>query len=500
MSGAWDWATGAVGSVFDAASGKTDYRAQEYATNDAAYQLQTNKGNAMQEAAYQQSLQNQAMNRPSVRFDTLDRARDLQGRNMQQGYVQNLQDVAAGGGGPSVAESQLQRGLGDARYGFQENLADTQQAIGQNMADIQAQQASIAAGARGGGSNLAAAQLAGAQNAAQASSGSSEQAALAMREAQRQSARAGMDANNQAAVLRAQEIATARGQLGDAASNLRSQDAAFGQAKANLALQSQAQKDAAAQAYNASRLGVAGAQHAANMGLDQQRAANFNTVQGINAGINVGNSANRQGFVNNLFSSAGSAMGMAAGNPSSDVRAKENIQPAGKGAKFAVTPGDAAHGKGWVNFAAVPQPVVNMVPVAAGPTAPVPYPATNDPASMQQYAMAQLARKRAVDAQAAQQQAMQMTSDEDAKQGVSSMMFDTVKPYTYTYKDPERDGAGQRFGVMAQDLEKNPVGATMVDDGPDGRKYIDMKSGMSAMLAAQADMHDRIKHLEKGRR
>ena len=78
---------------------------------------------------------------------------------------------------------------------------------------------------------------------------------------------------------------------------------------------------------------------------------------------------------------------------------------------------------------------------------------------------------------------------------VSDTMFSTVEPYAYTYKDPA-DGVGQRYGVMAQDLEKDPVGQTMVADAPDGKKYIDMKSGMSAMLAAQADMHDRLRRVE----
>lgn len=41
--------------------------------------------------------------------------------------------------------------------------------------------------------------------------------------------------------------------------------------------------------------------------------------------------------------------------------------------------------------------------------------------------------------------------------------------YEYEYKDPEKHGRGSFVGPMAQDLEKTPVGESVVEDTPDGK-------------------------------
>lgn len=74
-------------------------------------------------------------------------------------------------------------------------------------------------------------------------------------------------------------------------------------------------------------------------------------------------------------------------------------------------------------------------------------------------------------------------------------MLDQVKPYRYGYKDPARHGEGLHYGVMAQDLEKSPVGASMVQDTPEG-KMIDLRKANGVLLASAADMHHRIRKLE----
>lgn len=47
--------------------------------------------------------------------------------------------------------------------------------------------------------------------------------------------------------------------------------------------------------------------------------------------------------------------------------------------------------------------------------------------------------------------------------------------YGYQYRDPGAPGAapGRHYGPMAQDLEKTPAGASVVQTGPDGKKSID---------------------------
>lgn len=76
-----------------------------------------------------------------------------------------------------------------------------------------------------------------------------------------------------------------------------------------------------------------------------------------------------------------------------------------------------------------------------------------------------------------------------------------LKARSYKYKDKyqEEGGEGNRVGVMAQDLEKSKAGKEMVSEGPDGIKRIDQKKALSVSLAALADLHKRIKHLEEAR-
>ena len=52
-------------------------------------------------------------------------------------------------------------------------------------------------------------------------------------------------------------------------------------------------------------------------------------------------------------------------------------------------------------------------------------------------------------------------------------------------------------GVMAQDLEKSPMGASFVQDTPQG-KMVDYGHGLAAILASQANIHDRLRQLEEG--
>ena len=96
-------------------------------------------------------------------------------------------------------------------------------------------------------------------------------------------------------------------------------------------------------------------------------------------------------------------------------------------------------------------------------------------------------------------------SDINLKKNISSgdeeveSFLDALNAYTYEYKDPDAPGsdAGMFAGVMAQDLEKTPMGASFVQDTPQG-KMVDYGHGLAAILASQANIHDRLRTLEEG--
>ena len=77
--------------------------------------------------------------------------------------------------------------------------------------------------------------------------------------------------------------------------------------------------------------------------------------------------------------------------------------------------------------------------------------------------------------------------------------LDALNAYQYKYKDPHAPGAdaGLFVGVMAQDLEKTPMGASFVKDTPHG-KQVDYGHGLAAILASQSNIHDRLRRLEEG--
>lgn len=63
--------------------------------------------------------------------------------------------------------------------------------------------------------------------------------------------------------------------------------------------------------------------------------------------------------------------------------------------------------------------------------------------------------------------------------------IDALEAYSYRYKDPATDGAGQRHGVMAQDLEKSAIGRSVVRDTPHG-KMVDTEALTLAMAGVVA--------------
>jgi hypothetical protein len=96
--------------------------------------------------------------------------------------------------------------------------------------------------------------------------------------------------------------------------------------------------------------------------------------------------------------------------------------------------------------------------------------------------------------------AMSMFSDENVKKNVSKGddaiegFLNKLQAYNYEYKNPEH-GQGERAGIMAQDAEKSDLGEKLVKESPEG-KQIDVSKGLSAMLAAAANLNKRLNKLE----
>lgn len=96
-------------------------------------------------------------------------------------------------------------------------------------------------------------------------------------------------------------------------------------------------------------------------------------------------------------------------------------------------------------------------------------------------------------------------SDEKVKENKKELsdddienIFNELVPISYNYnKTVQRLGApsGKVVGVMAQDLEKSPQGATLVIDTPAGKK-VDADKALQLALAAIASMNGRIGNLE----
>lgn len=103
--------------------------------------------------------------------------------------------------------------------------------------------------------------------------------------------------------------------------------------------------------------------------------------------------------------------------------------------------------------------------------------------------------------------AMHSFSDEnlktDIKDGSKAIrsFLDHISAHEYRYKDDAQGmpvaGKGRYVSPMAQELEKTELGKDMVMDTPEG-KVVDYGKGFGAMLAANADLHDRLKRLERG--
>lgn len=97
-----------------------------------------------------------------------------------------------------------------------------------------------------------------------------------------------------------------------------------------------------------------------------------------------------------------------------------------------------------------------------------------------------------------------MMSDRTAKTDITDgtanidEFVSALHSYGFKYND-ERDGPGDRHGIMVQDIENTEIGRTLVRQLPGGKKGIDIAQGLGAALSGIARLNQKIEEL-KGRK
>jgi hypothetical protein len=76
-------------------------------------------------------------------------------------------------------------------------------------------------------------------------------------------------------------------------------------------------------------------------------------------------------------------------------------------------------------------------------------------------------------------------------------MVEALTPAKYKYKDEERDGKGEQYGVMAQDLERTEAGKEFVSEDEEGVKRVNYGKMLPAIVGIIADMNDRLERREQ---
>ena len=95
-------------------------------------------------------------------------------------------------------------------------------------------------------------------------------------------------------------------------------------------------------------------------------------------------------------------------------------------------------------------------------------------------------------------------SDKAQKKNIKKASTDTasflnaLSAQKYDYKDSTQPGTspGKNYGIMAQDLEKSPMGKSLVVETPQG-KMVDTRKGFGAALAGMAELNRRTAELER---
>lgn len=365
---------------------------------------------------------------PTVEAAQLAGADQDQARRLQMNLLQKYNDVLSGYA-PSVAQSQLDR----------------------NVAGVMGNQLGIAAQARG-------AERAGARRLAMINAGNAQAAA-------------GLDA----ALLRANESATARSQIGQTLDSLRGQDVAFADRNAQL------------------RQGAALSNAGMRLQADEGNAARGQALNLANANtINTVGAANVDRYQQQQQSNAGLRMD----SRRLDDQRSESLRNATLGGISHTLDGDrtslqteSANKERQTKFIGS---VLNQAGGAS--TGAVTSGAT---AAASDKRVKHDVRPLNFDAAASKYLKESGSNTDDEMRA----FLDSLHGYKFKYDNPSAPGqrAGQRFGVMAQELEQTPVGRSMVMDTPNG-KMIDTGAGTGVLLAAMAKFNDELKRMQAGKK
>jgi hypothetical protein len=91
-----------------------------------------------------------------------------------------------------------------------------------------------------------------------------------------------------------------------------------------------------------------------------------------------------------------------------------------------------------------------------------------------------------------------IASDERSKTDIQDgdmdleSFLESLDPKKYKYKDPERFGEGDHVSVMAQDLEKTPMGRDAVKQDVDGTKLVDYAKLLPEIVAALGHLNKKV--------
>lgn len=387
---------------------------------------------------------------------TLDQTASNESRTYQDFLAKQLQQQASGQG-PSLAQGQ-----------FQNNLDQS----------IAAQHA-MAASATGG--NIG----------------------LAQRQAAVNTGNLNLQAANQAAQLRMQEQLAAEGLLGTTAGTMRGQDLGAATTQAGLtqdtgkfnagALQQgsqfntdqKAKHDALVAEYVKMGLTAEGANQAAIADMNRTSLGATDLATKVDIANAASKNAATAGTMKTLGTLGGAAVGMFAGGP--------------VGAAAGATAGGALAG-GMAEPASTAESA-NYLP--ATPNAGYSYPTAYQSAGMDFSGAMNPTGQPTYNYMPAPSPVA--TSDERAKKDIKpgdrdmKSFLDALAPHTYEYKR-KSDGEGPHTSVMAQELEKTPMGARMVKAAPDGTKQVDYGEGLATMTAAMAYLNDRLNTIESGKK
>lgn len=412
--------------------GTGQFKSDQYKVNDKAF----NSPDTVQRQKQFTDALRGVSNRSGMQMDT---AQGDQWRGRQNTLADAL-TAQMQGKTPSVAEMQMQRGLN------------------QSVANAN----SMAASSRG------------------------VSPAMAARLAQMTQANSSQDAVGQGGILRAQEQQAAMTQLGQLSSQARNQDLETAQANQQAGMQQRQLNDQQDRFYREGQMTMDERQRQGQIERERVKSQNALGYNQINSGAYQAAAQNRAGVIGGI---ASGIAGMAGGAAS--IFSDENLKTGIEKISFD-SPADSSF-----------KPTL-----AAGPEEDH-FEPTVDAANAKRKEDTRKYLESTKDDKGSNFQKMgqglgalgMALSDENEKkdksggEGKVKGFLDALQAYTYKYKNPEH-GEGQQLGVMAQDLEKTPIGKSMVVDTPEG-KMVDYGKAGGVMLANQAMLHDRLSQLEK---